>query len=133
MTPKGKNWRFPGALPILWTPGTGMQSLGRLPTFFSASDAIGINDRGEVVGESFDMAIGSNQVLGKQFVWKPGIGLQPLLGDGSYGGVNGINNLGEVVGQTEQVSGNLIGTAFIWESGSGIQSLGALSSGMSSM
>jgi probable HAF family extracellular repeat protein len=52
---------------FLWTRETGMQDLGTLPGD-SASLALGINDRGEVVGASLDSSFSS-----RAFLWENGM------------------------------------------------------------
>ena len=84
---------------FLWTRKTGMQGLGTLPGDF-ASFALGINDGGEVVGQS----IGQGYSTFRAFLWEKGVmtdlntlvaanpgNLYLLLGES-------INSSGEIIG-----------------------------------
>jgi probable HAF family extracellular repeat protein len=93
---------------FLWSSGSGMQPLGTLPGEI-ASIAYGINDSGQVVGDS-----------GAAFLWSSGSGMQPL---GIPGSAMRINNMGQVVGDYELLSPRRH-VAFLWSIGSGIQELG---------
>jgi len=89
--------------PFLWSNGVLTDLLGR------AGSALGINDRGQVVGGStFD---------GLAYVWDNGT-LQFLPSLGGTARAYGVNNRGQIVGSS-------IGHAVMWEDGQ-ITDLGAL-------
>ena len=115
--------------PFLWadTNGNGqsdpgeMQDLGNLPGFVYGSGR-GINNLGQVVGSS-----GPSTQVGRAFLWTdtngngqkdPGEEMQDLgaLPGYDYSGAYGINNLGQVVGESyEGYTGySYRGRAFVW-------------------
>ena len=84
---------------FLWTPESGMVSLGTLggaPTV-----AFEINDQGWVIGSA-----GSEFLEGTAFLWRPGIGMTALAslvdltetGFADLAVVSDINSLGQIVG-----------------------------------
>jgi probable HAF family extracellular repeat protein len=86
---------------FLWTSQKGMQDLGRLPGDTN-SVGLGINDRSEIIGESFGAAgpINGNP---RPFLWRNGImaDLNSLVTEDSplyLLVVSAINNQGEIVG-----------------------------------
>ena len=93
--------------------------LGTLPGG-SGSEASGINNLGQVVGQSWPTS--GN---GHAFLWSPGGGMVDLgtLG-GSRSWANGINNEGQVVGGSGTASGD--DHAFLWSPGGGMVDLGML-------
>ena len=126
---------------FLWTAGVGMQDLGTLGGGTS-STARGINDRGQVVGESVFPRVDAREPQTHAFLWTPGAGLQDLgaLGPGLTSSIAyDINNLGQVVGRSFSADPPLLppadpeyrSRAFIWSLGQGMQDLGALSGGYS--
>ncbi|MBS0383563.1 MAG: hypothetical protein JSR56_14150 [Proteobacteria bacterium] len=88
--------------PFLWTAKGGMRDLGTLGGGFAHANHI--NDRGEVVGYSTMLPNGQGQaptyLKGRAFYWKDGkMTNLGTFGD-DYSDVNGINNNGEIVGET---------------------------------
>jgi probable HAF family extracellular repeat protein len=102
---------------FLWQSGSGMQDLGTFGG--NESSASGINDSGQAVGWA-DYNSGYQQA----FLWQSGSGMQALgtLGRGSRAW--GINNSGQVVGDSNN-------HAFLWQSGSGMVDLNSLISSSS--
>ena len=96
-----------------------LQDLGKLPGGVSFSEALGINNTGQVVGNS-DIASGSHA-----FLYSKGH-MQDLgtLSGGGFSFANGINNAGQVVGSA--TLGNYY-HAFLYSSGQ-LQDLGTLAS-----
>ena len=126
---------------FLWTPGQGMRDLGTLAGG-TVSTARGINDRGDVVGESTLPRIGPNEPERHAFLWTPSEGMQDLgtLGPGLTSSIAfDINNARQVVGRAfsanQQISPptdpEYFSRAFLWAPGSGMQDLGDLSGGHS--
>jgi probable HAF family extracellular repeat protein len=124
---------------FLWTPGVGMQDLGVLDGGTS-SRARGINDRGEVVGQSTLPRVDPREPQTHAFLWTPAGGMQDLgaLGGGLTSSVaSDINNVGQVVGRsysadqiiTPPTDPEFFSRAFLWSPGQGMQDLGALSGG----
>jgi probable HAF family extracellular repeat protein len=102
----------------LWQNGT-LTDLGDLGG--TLTDAYGINDLGQIVGEAEVGGSGDRHA----FLWATGA-LQDLgtLGGGSSH-ANAINNAGQVVGYSQPTNSNA-SIAFLWEDGPGMQSLGTL-------
>ena len=99
----------PGAHVVLWRNGKviNLGSLGGV-----SGNSAGINDLGEVVGESDLTGDQTNHA----FLWKNGVmhDLGTLAGDdSSY--ANAMNNLGQVVGQSCDINFNCRG--FLWQNG----------------
>jgi len=92
---------------FLWTQSHGIQDLGTLPGD-AISEALGINDQGQIVGVSF----GAGFTNPRAFLWQNGemTDLNSLIPSGSplYLQVaQEINDLGEIVGQaSNQSAGN---------------------------
>jgi probable HAF family extracellular repeat protein len=97
---------------FLWTRDHGMQDLGTLPGD-AISEALGINDQGQIVGVSF----GAGFTNPRAFIWQNGVmtDLNTLIPPGSSLSLQAaqeINDLGEIVGQaTDQNTGK--GPAFL--------------------
>jgi len=110
--------------PFLWTAATGMVNLG---SFGGRGQATGINDQGDVVGLSRVSPVGFEHA----FLWKPATGMKDL---GTLGGARsfgrGVNNLGQVVGLSDDAAGRE--RAFLWTPERGMEDLGTLPSGTSS-
>jgi probable HAF family extracellular repeat protein len=102
---------------FLWTSSSGMQDLGVLPGH-TDSEALGINDAGQVIGESHDDRSAGN---GRAFLWTTTGGMQTLTGLPNISSrAFGINNAGQVVGDIEPE------LAYLWSSTDGWQTLGVL-------
>jgi probable HAF family extracellular repeat protein len=100
--------------------------LGSLPSGNGESAPYGINDSGQVVGESF-----IDFPNGHAFLWDATNGMQ----DGTLPGDRvsvalGINNSGQVVGYS--YNGFLARHAFLWDATNGMQDLGTLPGGTGS-
>jgi len=115
-----------GAHAFLWEHNR-MRDLGALP-HFDASDAIAINEHGQIIGRSytFSRAVTS----GHAFLWRNGtmIDLGTLGGDESSAAA--INDRGQIVGNAitgaRDKDGQRIGHAYLWQNGT-MRDLGALS------
>ena len=122
---------------FLWTPGQGMRDLGTLPGGTS-SIARGMNDRGEVVGQSTRPRVNPDVPfygpVTHAFRWTAALGMEDL---GTLGGLNAtiaydINNSGQVVGRAYSVDRDILpptdpedfSSAFLWTPGQGMQYLG---------
>ena len=116
-----------GSVPhaILWSPGSGLQSLGGLPGGGGLSAGYGINASGQAVGSAPNSS-GYTQ----SFLWN-GSTMQalPTLGSAQNGYAKAIDNAGNVVG-TSPLSGAR--EAYLWVAGTTF-SLGMLSGGSFSM
>ena len=92
---------------FLWTQNRGIQDLGTLPGD-AISEALGINDQGQVVGVSY----GAGFTNPRAFLWQDGVmtDLNTLIPSGSslyLQAAQEINDLGEIVGQaSDQTTGN---------------------------
>jgi probable HAF family extracellular repeat protein len=97
-----------GQYAFIWDSGSHMQSIGNLGST-CCSIAWGINNLGQVVGESYD---GSTN---RAFLWDSVSGMQPLStpNDGSWSRANAINNSGQIAGE-DWNSGT---QAFMWDNG----------------
>jgi probable HAF family extracellular repeat protein len=88
---------------FLWTRATGMRDLGTL-TGFTSSAAAGVNDRGEVVGTSYDASDDFANLNLTAFLWRNGkmTDLTRLIvGDSPFDLLffaTGINDSGQIVG-----------------------------------
>ena len=115
--------------PVLWTSGKGLQDLGTLGGDLVVPlgpDNLGLalNDLGQATGSSFL----SDHVTQHAFLWDPNTGLQDLgtLPGGTGSRALGINNNGEVVGESFTNSSLTTGHAFRWTQAGGMQDLGTL-------
>ncbi|PWT98660.1 MAG: HAF repeat-containing protein [Terriglobia bacterium] len=106
---------------FLWTQTGGMVALGTLGGTYSV--AFGINDRGDVVGES-DNANG--QIRG--FHWKNGsMSELPTLPGGTISAAFDINNEGTIAGYSDRSDGSF--HAVLWNRNGQIVDLGTLPGG----
>ncbi|PYN18241.1 MAG: hypothetical protein DME05_01615, partial [Candidatus Rokuibacteriota bacterium] len=116
---RGEVFGTSGKHAFLWTADTGMIDLGTLDEISSSNQPTAINDRGQVVGVSVNAL---SQARG--FLWTADTGMIDL---GTLGGPisrlgtipQGMNNRGEVVGQSN-------GRAFLWTAQTGMIDLGIL-------
>jgi probable HAF family extracellular repeat protein len=102
---------------FLWTPEGGMQNLGDLPGGYR-SVAHGVNDHGQVVGES-EAATGLHA-----FLWTSANGMidiGDLPGGPQYSRAMDINNLGQVAGGSFGLGASE--RAFLWTSQAGMRTL----------
>jgi probable HAF family extracellular repeat protein len=116
-----------------WTRSRGMQDLGTLGG--TDSNAISINERGQIVGWSFTNTIANpvvdtcggavNVPTEDPFLWENG----KMIDLGSLGGTCGqawaLNNRGQVVGFSD-LAGDSGAHAFLWDQAGGMQDLGTL-------
>jgi len=119
---------------VLWTDLGDMRDLGTLKLH---SQALGINNLGEVVGGSSDQENPFSERIGSEnyntvfshscvaFIWteKNGMAQLPMLG-GNAGCAHAINDRGQVVGWSYTTEGKV--HAYIWTSKNGIKDLGTL-------
>ena len=116
-----------------FTEGEGMIDLGALPGGAN-SRAYGINDSGQVVGESDTgpiLSLGARlrrfpSLFGtRAFLWTEGVGMADLghLGGGTSG-ARAMNNNGVVVGSSDLMNGT--GHAFYWTKAGGMIDLNTL-------
>jgi probable HAF family extracellular repeat protein len=107
---------------VLWQPSGEMQPLGFLSEIPTRSLAFGINNWGEICGES--IADANDRTLG--FLWTPVTGMQPLerLPGAGLTSARDINERGEIVG----ASGTYLGPseAVIWDASRTIHNLNDL-------
>src|SRR6516164_4201252 len=106
--------------PFLWSPESGMQDLGSLGG--KGGTASAINAEGDVIGWSPVLPGGVNRA----FLWQDGNmrDLGDLSGGNSASIAIGINNLGQVVGQSGINGG--APHAFLWTDSDGMIDLGSL-------
>lgn len=107
--------------------GVGMTDLGTLPGG-NSSDALGINNSGQVVGTSNRLNPYGDFILHAFITGPNGVGMTDL---GTLGGMEshalGINDSGQVVGYSEKIPGSYISHAFITgPNGVGMTDLGTL-------
>ncbi|MFB2980330.1 PEP-CTERM sorting domain-containing protein [Microseira sp. BLCC-F43] len=106
---------------FVWEKGSDMINLGTLGSYYGYSYTYGtaINDYGQVVGYS------STTDGDRAFLWEKSGGMTNLgtLG-GNFSAAYAINNLGQVVGQSNIANGQ--NHAFLWEKSSGMTDLGTL-------
>jgi len=111
---------------ILWSGG--MQDLGTLPGWGN-SKAHGINDSGQVVGNgfnSFNASFPDSFTDGHAFLWSGGMQDLGTLPGWSASIAYGINNNGQVVGDSFNSDSTSDTRAFLWSSESGMQDLSLL-------
>jgi probable HAF family extracellular repeat protein len=114
--------------PFLWTAKGGMRDLGSLGGDFAHANAI--NDRGEVIGYSTMVPRGQGQsptyAKGRAFYWYNGV-MKNLgtFGD-DYSDADGINNLGQIVGETFSATTGEAVTGWISDRGGPIVDLNTL-------
>jgi probable HAF family extracellular repeat protein len=113
---------------FLWNAAGGMLNLGYLPGGESQSRAFGINNNGQVVGQS------GRFVVGRAFIWDAVGGMQDLgvLPGDNFSFASGINDVGQISGTSSLNTGNKKAHAFLWDAVGGMQDLGVLPGGDSS-
>ena len=115
---------------FLWDRKNGMQDLGTLPGGTDA-EAMMINERGQVVGNSYTSSSPSTLCAGAgfalttgSFIWDRKNGMEDL---GNLGGtctfVSDLNQRGQVVGVSSP-AGDQFQHAFVWDKQSGMRDLG---------
>ncbi len=115
---------------FLWDKDSGMQDLGTLPGGTDA-EAMLINERGQVVGNSYTSSSPSTLCAGAgfalttgSFIWDKKNGMTDL---GNLGGtctfVSDLNNRGQIVGVSSP-AGDQFQHAFLWDKQKGMQDLG---------
>ena len=109
-----------------WT----ITDLGGLPGGFNESKADGVNNAGQVVGETLVPTDVMGQARRRAFLWQNGVmtNLGELPGGFNYSRAYGINNAGQVVGASEAATGT---RAFLWQNGV-MTNLGDLPGGIDS-
>ncbi len=113
--------------PVIWEKG----EIQELPTFPGdpVGNAVAINDRGQVVGQSFNCTGAVSHAL----LWQNGTATDlGNLGGMMFNSGIEINNQGQVVGFSD-LPGDTTGHAFLWTKDSGIQDLGTLPGDFSSI
>lgn len=98
---------------FLWDPRTGIRDLGTLGA--SNSGALGINNRGQVVGWSGVY----NDFVTRAFLWDPAAGMQDLGTQGRAGRAADINEAGQAVGSQLQATVD----PFEWSASTGLRYL----------
>ena len=107
---------------FLWDKQNGMQDLGTLPGGTDAQ-ALLINERGQVVGDSYTSSApgacgGGFALTTGAFIWDKNNGMRDL---GGFGGTctvaTNLNNEGQIVGSSN-LTGDQSSAAFLWENGS---------------
>ena len=115
---------------FLWDKQNGMQDLGTL-TGGTDAEAMLINERGEVVGNSYTSSAPSTLCAGAgfalttgSFIWDKKMGMRSL---GNLGGtctfVADLNNRGQVLGESSLAT-DQFQHAFLWDAQRGMQDLG---------
>jgi probable HAF family extracellular repeat protein len=106
---------------FLWQASSGMRDLGTLPGGYT-SQALDINDKGQVVGVSDTASHRSHA-----FLWQASTGMQDLgtlLPSDLGSNAMAINEQGQAVGTGETAAG--LAYAFLWQASTGMQDLGTL-------
>jgi probable HAF family extracellular repeat protein len=109
---------------FLWTKGKGMQDLN--PPGIAQSLALAINDFGDVVGVA---VTAGDHPTSHAFLWTKANGMQDLGNLGGPSTASGINDFGQVAGDSGTVQGGDDG--FLWSSTRGMRDLGTLNGGIS--
>lgn len=107
---------------FLWDSTGGMRDLGTLGGLVSSAHAS--NDLGQVVGESWLDTPGQLNI--RAFLWDSVNGMQNLGSFGGHSFAYGINNLGQVVGASQETPGGNFSHAFLWDSINGMQNINDL-------
>jgi len=109
---------------FLWSASTGMRDLGTLPGSKGIT-ANGINDAGQVLGESVEMT-GPSTMAYHTFLWSVSTGMQDLgqlTSNGSIARMSAINKAGQLVGVSPPGNGS---HAVLWSPSAGMHDLGRL-------
>jgi probable HAF family extracellular repeat protein len=112
---------------FLWSEATGMHDIGMLEGDMM-SGAYGINDTGQVVGESFPAGYTQPPYSGmpRAFLWTQSGGMVDIGSLSGHGAAaHAINNLGAVCGTSNSAMPGIL-VPFIWTSNNGMQSIGTL-------
>jgi chitinase len=101
--------------PFIWSMDKGMRDLGTLGgtvAFPTSEEGITLNNRGEVVGQSYL----EGDVVFHPFLWNGSKMIDLGTFGGTYGAANAINQAGDVVGFAQVTAGGTC-RAFLWKKG----------------
>lgn len=111
---------------FLWTAAEGMKDLGTLGG--PDSTAAFVNQHGQVAGQSYTNATinpATTTPTQDPFFWEDGKMLDIGTLGGTFGFSNGMNNRGQVIGQSN-LAGDQTYHAFLWDRKEGLKDLGIL-------